>query len=112
MRSRDAGVAPTRAGYDACLMMHHSLHRRDLLRRMNAHPLIAARRDPHRNVARRASLTINDNHLLLEATWSTQSARNHPAESLVASDADDFLTRMGVSIQPDQQTKSTLLFEL
>ena len=81
-------------------MMHHSLHRRDLLRKMNSHPLIVARRNPHRNVARRHKLETSANDLLLDGAWAIQSARNHVVEKLVADDTADFLKCMGVQIDP------------
>src|SRR6188474_906932 len=90
-------------------MMHHSLHRRELLRRMNAHPVIAGRRDVHRNLVAPGNLKPVP-YQPLHGEWSIQTARGHPVEKLVAEDAGDFLRRIGVKVSDDAEVK--LLLEL
>jgi len=91
-------------------MLHNSLHRRDLLKAMNAHPLVVKRRDVHRNVGRREGVTAGPTQLLLDGAWALECATNHSAERAVAADAEDFLKRMGVTIDP--ASTSRIRFEI
>jgi len=79
-------------------MMHNSLFRRDLLRRMNGHPLVVARRNPHRNVGRRGKIELSPEQMSFWGEWTIECARNMPAERAVADDAADFLKRLGVTV--------------
>jgi hypothetical protein len=79
-------------------MLHNSLHRRDLLKAMNANPLCVRRRDVHRHVGRREGVGPQPNQIALDGTWKIEASRNASAERAVAADAEDFLKRMGVTI--------------
>ena len=82
-------------------MLHNSLFRRDLLLEMNRNPHILRRRDVHRNVGVRPDAKAAAGQVQLEGTWSVRTARDIPAEKLVAGDATDFLARVGVKIEAD-----------
>src|SRR3954451_15970956 len=91
-------------------MLHNSLPRRDLLLSMNKEPLVLRRRDVHRNVAPRAGVAMPPGFVKLEGEWAVQSARDSAQAGLVAADAEDFLRRMGVTVQPDAPKQ--ILFEI
>jgi hypothetical protein len=93
-------------------MLHNSLFQRDLLRRMNAHPLARGRRDPHRSVELRPGAKAGAGEVLLEGAWSIESARQHPAEQRVVEDAVDFLHRMKVDAAPASGARQVVLFEV
>lgn len=84
-------------------MLHNSLARRELLLSMNKEPLVLQRRDVHRNVARRSGAKAPAGAVELAGAWSVQPAGDSPAERVLAADAEDFLKRMGVTVQPDAQ---------
>ncbi len=86
-------------------MMHHSLYRRDLLRTMNANPLILQRRDPHRNVGLRGKVEAGPGQLKLSGKWRVQTARKDRAEELVAEDARDFLKHLGVELSDSGESQ-------
>src|SRR5215211_6048066 len=79
-------------------MLHNSLYRRDLLKAMNANPLVLKRRDVHRHVGRREGVAPQPNQTLLDGAWKVEASHNSSAERAVAADAEDFLKRMGVAI--------------
>jgi hypothetical protein len=81
-------------------MLHNSLFRREMLRAMNANPIVVARRDVHRNVGRSPDARPGANQMILDGVWSIRTARDLPAERAVAADAHDFLSRMDVTIDP------------
>jgi hypothetical protein len=81
-------------------MLHNSLFRRDALRSMNHHPLALARREVHRNVRRRGGAGPAPGQIALEGAWAIGCARELPAEQALARDAADFLTRVGLTIDP------------
>src|SRR5947207_2868403 len=83
-------------------MLHNSLFRRDMLAAMNRNPVIVARRDPHRHVMPGPNA--------LNGSWSVQTARQLPAEKLVADDANDFLTKLGVKL--DARSDNRILLEI
>lgn len=89
-------------------MLHNSLHRRDLLKSMNAHPLCVKRRDVHRNVGRIDGLKPAANQVMLDGAWAVEASNNHSAERAVAADAEDFLGRMGVTLDPKATNKIRL----
>lgn len=91
-------------------MLHNSLYRRDLLRSMNKHPLVVHRRDVHRNVARRTDPKPTASQIALADSWAIQTARALKPESLVAADAADFLTILGVPLS--DAAPNQLLIEL
>ncbi len=79
-------------------MLHNSLHRRELLKSMNAHPLCVKRRDVHRNVGRAEGVKPTANQVMLDGAWAVEASNDHSAERAVARDAEDFLRRMGVTL--------------
>src|SRR5687768_17679386 len=81
-------------------MLHNSLHRRELLKSMNAHPLCVRRRDVHRHVGRVDGTKPVANQVMLEGAWAVETSTDHSAERAVARDAEDFLKRMGVTLDP------------
>jgi hypothetical protein len=91
-------------------MLHNSIFRRDMLREMNANPLMLRRRDVHRNVAPRAGAKAGAGEMLMQGAWAVRSSRGHAAEKAVADDAGDFLKRMGVEIDPS--AKNEVLLEI
>jgi hypothetical protein len=91
-------------------MLHNSLHRRDLLKAMNANPLCVRRRDVHRNVGRRDGVAPQPNQIMLEGAWKVEPSHNNTAERAVAADAEDFLRRMGVTI--DAAATNHILLEI
>src|SRR5688500_5488719 len=93
-------------------MLHNSLFRRELLQSMNRHPLIAARRDVHRNVAARpgAAAAAAATQVMFAGAWAVRPARNSRAEAAVAADASDFLRKLGVDVRDD--AKNEVLLEI
>ncbi|MEA2711445.1 MAG: hypothetical protein QOF78_4046 [Phycisphaerales bacterium] len=91
-------------------MLHNSLFRRELLQSMNRHPLIAARRDVHRNVSPRPVAKVAADQVIFRGAWAVRAARKSAAETAVAADAADFLKRMGVDVRDD--AKNEILFEI
>src|SRR5688572_6711086 len=91
-------------------MLHNSLHRRELLKSMNAHPLCVKRRDVHRNVGRAPGVTPQPNQVLLDGPWKVEASHDSSAERAVAADAADFLKRMGVTI--DAGATNRILLEI
>src|SRR5688572_5994437 len=90
-------------------MLHNSLFRRELLQSMNRHPLIVARRDVHRHVGPRAGAkAAAATQVMLSGAWAVRAARKSAAEAAVATDASDFLRKMGVDVR-DDATKEVLL---
>ena len=81
-------------------MLHNSLHRRELLKSMNSHPLCVRRRDVHRHVGRAEGIKAAANQVMLDGAWAVETANNHSAERAVARDAEDFLKRMGLTLDP------------
>src|SRR4051812_15631658 len=81
-------------------MLHNSLYRRDLLLAMNKNPHVLRRRDVHRNVSPRPGAKPAAGQVALEGKWSIRTARDLPAERAVAADAEDFLKRLGILIDP------------
>ncbi len=77
---------------------------------MNRHPLIVARRDVHRNVARRAEAKTGAGRVELTGEWKVQTARRVKCEELVAADAREFLTRMNVKVA--ESGAKTVLLEM
>ncbi len=91
-------------------MLHNSLTRRDMLREMNANPIVVHRRDVHRNVGVTPGARPTTNQIALTDSWSIRTARDLPAERAVANDATDFLKRMNVAIDPSAPKQ--ILFEI
>src|SRR5690349_17072536 len=91
-------------------MLHNSLTRRDMLREMNANPIVVHRRDVHRNVGVTPGARPTTNQIALTDGWSIRTARDLPAERAVATDATDFLKRMNVAIDPSAPKQ--ILFEI
>src|SRR5688500_14433657 len=89
-------------------MLHNSLHRRELLKSMNANPLCVRRRDVHRNVGRVEGIKPAANQVLLDGAWAVEASNNHAAERAVAADATDFLQRMGVAIDAGAKARVRL----
>src|SRR5437773_1612539 len=89
-------------------MLHNSLFRRELLLSMNRNPLVLKRRDVHRNVGVRGGAKPASGQVVLEGAWAIQCARNVAAEKLVAGDAEDFLKRLDVKIDPAASKKILL----
>ena len=79
---------------------------------MNRHPLVLARREVHRNVGPRpgAKAAAGQVDLAGSGGWSVHGARDLPAERATAADAEDFLRKLGVTIDP--AAKQQLLLEI
>lgn len=93
-------------------MLHNSLYSRDLLKKMNGDPVVLARRDPHRNVARQPNAAAGAGRFLLEGAWAVHTSTGNPAEALVAKDACDFLHRMDIKPAESNASAPTLLLEV
>ena len=68
---------------------------------MNKEPLVLQRRDVHRTVARRPDAKAPVGWIELGGAWSVRPSGDSSAEKVLAADAEDFLKRMGVTVQPD-----------
>jgi len=77
-------------------MQHNSFGKRDLLLPLNNHPLVQARREPHRNVGRDPQAQAGPGQFVVDGDWSIQCASENAAEQLVAADLTDFLRRLDV----------------
>ncbi len=74
--------------------MHNSLFLRPLLREMNAHPLVRERRDAHRLVMADPAAQAGAGEITLAGTWRVEA----PLPAL-REDAEDFLRRLGVTVE-------------
>ncbi|MEO6435997.1 MAG: hypothetical protein ABIP55_09575, partial [Tepidisphaeraceae bacterium] len=91
-------------------MLHNSLFRRDMLKAMNAHPLVMRRRDVHRNIGPSPGAKAGAGQVMLGGAWSVRTARELPAERAVAADADDFLRKVGIELA--EAAKNEVLLEI
>jgi len=78
--------------------MHNSFFIRDLLGRMNAHPLARERRNPHRTAAFDPAAKPGRHDMVLSDKWRIACKVDPNTDPLVVTDLADFLPRMNVRV--------------
>ncbi len=87
--------------------MHNSIFLRDLLRDMNANPLVRERRDAHRIVMADSAVVPSENEIILEGDWQIIADIPENAAVKLMADATDFFVRFGITINSSARHKIT-----
>jgi hypothetical protein len=91
-------------------MMHNSLFLRDLLKKMNEHPIVRERRDSHRLVMVDSTSIPSDADITLNGKWQIITELPEPVASALKEDAIDFLARFDIKIT--LQSNNTIIYRI
>ncbi len=90
--------------------MHNSLFLRDLLRNMNANPIVRERRDAHRLLMPDINAVKSNADIALTGDWQLHVKIDEPAASALKSDAEDFFQRYGLIL--NTSANQNIIYEI